>query len=98
MARPPAAKWPSRIFREKPRFGRAARALGLRIRQLREKHEWTLERAASEMEIDLTHLQKIEAGKLNVTLVSLLRIADGLGEPVHDLLSGVPSKKRSASS
>lgn len=37
------------------------------------------------MQLDLTHLQKIEAGKLNVTLVTLVRIADGLGVSVRDL-------------
>lgn len=31
------------------------------------------------MSMDATQLAKIEAGSLNVTLVTLVRIADGLG-------------------
>jgi transcriptional regulator with XRE-family HTH domain len=39
------------------------------------------------MHLDLKHLQKIEAGTVNVTLVSLLRIADGLREPLDELFT-----------
>jgi transcriptional regulator with XRE-family HTH domain len=37
------------------------------------------------MDLDLKHLQKVEAGQLNVTLVTLVRIADGLEVPMSDL-------------
>ncbi len=37
------------------------------------------------MNLDLKHLQKIESGALNVTMVTLVRIADGLGEPMAAL-------------
>jgi transcriptional regulator with XRE-family HTH domain len=52
---------------------------------MREKRGWTLERAAEAMDLDLKHLQKIEAGKLNVTLVTLVRIAEGLSVPLATL-------------
>jgi transcriptional regulator with XRE-family HTH domain len=37
------------------------------------------------MDLDLKHLQKIEAGQLNVTLVTLVRIAAGLEVPMNEL-------------
>jgi transcriptional regulator with XRE-family HTH domain len=42
--------------------------------------------------LDLKHFQKIEAGKLNVTLVTLVRIAEGFGETVASLFK--PSRSR----
>lgn len=75
----------SQVARQSHRFGAEAKALGLRIRTLRETRKWTLERAAEAMNLDLKHLQKIEAGKLNVTLVTLIRVAEGFGEPMASL-------------
>lgn len=45
------------------------------------------------MTIDITHLQKIEASRVNVTLVTLMRIADGLGVPIRDLFADVPRRE-----
>lgn len=84
----------SQVARQSPRFTNEARALGAHVRALREERGWTLERAAEAMDLDLKHLQKVEAGKLNVTLVTLVRIAKGLGEPVAALFRtrGHPKK------
>ena len=76
---------PSQVARQSPRFAAEAKALGERVRELREARGWTLERAAEAMNLDLKHLQKVEAGKLNVTLVTVVRIAEGLDEPVAAL-------------
>ena len=76
---------PSQIARQSPRFAAESKVLGERVRELREDRGWTLERAAEAMNLDLKHLQKVEAGKLNVTLVTLVRIAEGLGESVSAL-------------
>ena len=84
-ARTPGADRPSRIARESPRFAEEAAALGRRVRERRESRGWTLEKAAESMNLDLKHLQKIEAGKLNVTLVTLVRIAEGAGESLESL-------------
>jgi transcriptional regulator with XRE-family HTH domain len=78
----------SQVAREKPRFAAEAKALGARVRELRESRGWTLERAAEAMDLDLKHLQKVEAGKLNVTLVTLVRIAEGFAEPLSSLFAG----------
>jgi transcriptional regulator with XRE-family HTH domain len=40
------------------------------------------------MDLTTAHLWKIEAGQLNVTLVTLVRIAQGLGVPTAALFSG----------
>ena len=87
---------PSRVVRESRRFGAAAKALGAHVRALRKARSWTLERAAELMQLDLKHLQKIEAGDppINITLATLLRIADGLDVALADLLVAVPRKGR----
>jgi len=55
------------------------------VRALRQAKGWTLEEAAEKGDMDLKHWQKIEAGTINVTLVTLVRIAEGLGETVGSL-------------
>jgi transcriptional regulator with XRE-family HTH domain len=44
----------------------------------------TLEAASSSAELDLAHWQKIEAGKVNVTLGTMMRVANALGAKVAD--------------
>lgn len=85
VARAPVQEWSSRQYRASRRFKRAARSLGLRIRTLRERQGLTLEKAAEAADLDLTHWQKAEAGKVNLTLVTLLRISDGLGVSLEEL-------------
>ncbi len=86
-ARAPRGTRASQVARQGPRYQAEAKALGVRTRELREKRGWTLERAAEAMDLDLKHLQKVEAGKLNVTLVTLVRIAEGLAVPVATLFT-----------
>jgi transcriptional regulator with XRE-family HTH domain len=76
---------PSQAFRRSRRYGIECRRLGLRIRQLRQARELTLEAASAKASLDITHLQKIEAGKVNVTMVTLVRLADGFGIKMADL-------------
>lgn len=85
---------PSRIARKSARFVREARDLGLHLRALRTDQGMTLEQAAERMDLAPKHLQKIEAGTINVTLVSLVRLADGLGTTVRNLFPlPKPAKK-----
>lgn len=72
----------SRIAKGTPRYAREAKALGLRLRSLREERQWTLEQTAERCDLDLKHLQKIEAGLLNVTLVTLVRLSVGFRTPI----------------
>ncbi len=71
------------------RYQRVAVGLGARVRDVRVEQELTLERAAERMGLDWKHLQKVESGAVNVTLVTLLRIADGLHVSIADLFRGV---------
>ena len=79
MPRAPKERWSSRTHRSTASYKRNVAALGKQIRKLRQARGWTLEQAAEAMSMDATQLAKIEAGSLNVTLVTLVRIADGLG-------------------
>lgn len=70
---------PARPSPKPDRYYVEVRALSQRVRALRHERGWTLEKAAEEMDIELTHLQRIEAAALNVTMVTLTRIAQGFG-------------------
>lgn len=83
----------SQVARQSPRFATEAKQLGLRVRALRHQRRWTLEFAAEVSNLDLKHLQKLEAGKLNPTLVTLVRIARGFGEPIASLFKRSRIKK-----
>ena len=78
---------PSRVHKQGSRYKREAKLLGLSIRALRTTQGLTLEQAAERCDLDLKHLQKIESGLLNVTLVTLVRLAAGLQQPLVSLFA-----------
>lgn len=94
MPRAPVEEWSSTAYRQSRRFSAAARKLGLRVRELRQERELTLQGAADRTGLDLKHFQKVEAGQINLTLVTLLRIADGLGVELSDLFVAGPRPAR----
>jgi transcriptional regulator with XRE-family HTH domain len=59
------------------------------VRRLREKAGWTQEQAADAMEIATRHYQKIEAGDVNVTVATLVRVAKAFGVDVKSLFEEV---------
>ncbi len=77
----------SRKHRATRRFSKLAVALGKKVRQLRQEREWTLEETADRANLDWKHLQKVEAGLLNVTLVTLDRLAFAFKVTVAELFS-----------
>lgn len=79
---------PSRAYRASDRYKAEAKALGMRVRQLRHARGLSLYQASEAMNLELRHLQRLESGILNVTLATLLRVADGLGVPAWILLGG----------
>jgi len=89
---------PSQAHRATSRFKKEQRALGARLRSLRHAADWTLEEAAERCDVDWKHLQKIEAGSLNVTLVTLVRLSVGFRQPLHAFFApgeaAKPSKKK----
>lgn len=75
---------PSRDFKRSPQYIEECRRYGLRVRALRERAGLTLERASSAAELDLAHWQKIEAGKVNITLGTMMRVANALEAELPD--------------
>jgi transcriptional regulator with XRE-family HTH domain len=84
----------SRVHKKTARYIREAKALGLRLRRLREAEGWTLEHTAERCDLDLKHLQKIESGQLNVTLVTLVRLSGGFRQPIATLFGGVVPRSK----
>lgn len=64
----------------------AIEELGGRIRQLRLEHGWTQAQTAEAASLDLKHLQKIEAGQLNVSFLTLRQLARGFQLSLAELL------------
>jgi transcriptional regulator with XRE-family HTH domain len=72
--------------RESGAFRRVAIALGRRIRELRQKREWTVEEAAERFGIEPAHVRRVEAGRTNPSLATLVSIARAFSTDVVDLL------------
>lgn len=65
-----------------------SKALGLRIRELRNERGWTLESCEEHGYPQWTHLQKVEAGK-NITMETLVNVANMFGMHPSEILEGV---------
>ncbi len=63
------------------------KALGARIRTLREKQGVSQRRFALMIGLGQTYLSDVENGKRNIGFENLCKIADGLGVDVSDLLT-----------
>jgi transcriptional regulator with XRE-family HTH domain len=65
------------------------RALGARVRQLREGKGWTQESLADRAGLDRSYIAGIEAGLRNPSIKALARIAKGLGVSVSDVVTNI---------
>ena len=65
-----------------------SKALGLRVRALRNEKGWTLEQAEDHGWPSWRHLQKIEAGK-NITIQTLVNLANLFDIRPSELLKGL---------
>lgn len=63
------------------------RALGRRLRELREARSWSLRRMAAESGVSVAAIQSIESGGANPSLVTVLALAESIGEPVDRLIA-----------
>lgn len=71
-----------------PGFGNDdLRALGLRLRQLREQRQWSLKRLATESDVSVAAIRKIELGQSNPSLLTILSLVEALGESIDRLVS-----------
>ena len=72
-----------------PKRHRSLTAFGLAVRRAREAKGLTQERLAERAELDSTYISGIERGVRNASLISLVRVAKGLGLPLAKLCEGV---------
>jgi transcriptional regulator with XRE-family HTH domain len=72
----------------------AVRALGTNLRRLRTERSWTLEEAATRCGMAYSVYAPIEYGKVNCTLTTMARLADGYSVPLHELLTPPPPRTR----
>jgi transcriptional regulator with XRE-family HTH domain len=79
--------------RESVAFGRAAAQLGRQLKERRQKLGWTVEEAAERYGIEPAHVRRIEAGRTNPSLATLLSIADALSTELAELFPS-PKNKR----
>lgn len=78
-------RMPARPSEKPARYQRESKALAQRVQMLRHARGWTLEQTAERMDIDLRHLQRLEAGDLNLTFLTLVRVAEGFALELRDL-------------
>lgn len=63
--------------------------LGERIQVLRKERDISQEKFALQIEMDRTYLASIEAGKRNVSICNIKKIADGLNVTLSKLFEGI---------
>ena len=72
-----------------PARHRSLTRFGLAVRRAREEKGFTQERLAERADLDPTYISGIERGVRNASLLSLVRVAKGLGMPLAELCEGV---------
>jgi len=80
--------------RESASFRRVALQLGRRVRELRQERGWTVEDASERFGIEPAHIRRIEAGRTNPSLATLVSIARALSTELADLLDRTGTKTR----
>ena len=73
----------SQETRRTRQFIRLQKKLGKRVRALRHEREMTLAKCEDASGIAWRHWQKIEAGQVNLTLVTLHRVANALSTDIE---------------
>lgn len=71
---------------------------GDRIKEIRDKRGWTLDKLAEESQISKGFLSDVENNKRDISSQNLLRIANALGASVDYLLKGAVVKNKEAAS
>lgn len=72
------------------------RALGRRVRLLRNTLKVSQEQLAERSNLHWTHISGIERGQFNISLTTLTRLAKGLGIPLSELFAGVGEPRQRA--
>lgn len=68
----------------------AQRKFGATIQRLREQSHLSQDQLGHDSGITVTELKEIEAGRVDTTLFTIIRLANRLGATVEELLRGIP--------
>ena len=63
--------------------------LGERIREVRNKIGLSQEKFALSISMDRTYFASVEAGRRNISICNIKKIADGLGVTLSELFAGL---------
>ena len=63
--------------------------LGQKIQSLRKERAISQEKFALQIDMDRTYFASVEAGKRNVSLCNIKKIADGLNVSLSELFEGI---------
>lgn len=63
--------------------------LGNRIKELRQKTGLSQEKFALKIEMDRTYFASVEAGRRNIAIANIKKIADGLGVTLSEMFEGL---------
>jgi DNA-binding XRE family transcriptional regulator len=80
--------------RETVAFRRTVELLGARLREIRQNRRWTVEDASERYGVEPAHVRRIEAGRTNPSLATLLSIADALSMELADLFERPARSKK----
>jgi len=61
-------------------------AIGARIRELRESKDWTIQEFADKIDIEYNNVIRIEKGRTNFTIGTLVKIANALEIELKDIV------------
>jgi transcriptional regulator with XRE-family HTH domain len=79
-------------------FRRVAAQLGRRLRELRKAKGWTVEEASERYGIEPAHVRRVEAGRTNPSLATLVSVTNALSTELADLFVDLthpePSSRR----
>lgn len=65
------------------------KAFGLKVQQLRKETGLSQEKFALSIDMDRTYFASVEAGKRNISINNIKKIADGLGITISELFIGI---------
>ncbi|MCI8920431.1 MAG: helix-turn-helix transcriptional regulator [Acutalibacter sp.] len=63
--------------------------LGARIKELRNQKGLSQEKFALDIGMDRTYFASVEAGRRNIAIINIKKIADGLGVTLSELFEGI---------
>lgn len=65
------------------------KAFGQKVQQLRKEKGLSQEKFALSIDMDRTYFASVEAGKRNIAIKNIQKIADGLGVSLSELFEGL---------